>query len=309
MSLIASLREKIKVPNEPFVLSMSSAGECERKLDYYMRDGKAPAELEGFIRMEIGHVTHEFLQNFIKENYGDGFFGAEEEVTLRLSGVNGLHPITGHPDGIIDVPGVGPGRFVLEVKSIADTTFQRIKADGKPLEAHIRQGNLYAKALGIDWVCVLYVSRGFGEWIEFFFEYDDELAEETLDKFERVWERQGKSISTRPHVDKEEAPCSYCPFKEECYGTVPDELAEFQKTFVLPEEVKSFLGPAATWRRTRLKAEKAEDVLIKDTIKAMVDHKINDCRLEIEDGFSVTAKLVPTKGNNFSLRIKEEKPK
>ena len=305
MSFVKELESLIPANREPFVLSMSSAGMCERRLDYTFRDGSEPPSPNGFLRMEMGHAIHEFLQGWIKSHLGDRFHGVEEEVVIEYDGIK----ITGHPDGIVSRSDMD-GKFLLEIKSVGDFVYKKIVEEGKPLDDHIAQANLYAKAIGVEWICILYVSRGFGDWTDFTFEAEPEVADVVLEKFARAHGRGGKTISSRPHVDRDESPCSYCPWVDECYGTIAEEVGQLSMQIEAPQEVLSFAQPAAQFRKHRLSNEKSEEQFKKDTIKAMLQFGIKEFGMEFpwpNGNIAAKVKLKSTKGNNFSLEIKEIK--
>lgn len=244
---VESLPENLSPEKE---IRMSLAGDCPRKLEYDALRGASPVDFKQAIRMLSGHHLHDMMRSLVAAAFGDDVHLVETEVEVMTP--KGRR-VPGHPDGAIKSLDA-----VFEFKSVSDVTFQMIENQGQPLPQHLVQANLYAMAIGSEWVLIVYMSRDF-EFKEFMFEFDPILAQMTLDRLDRVIDnRESKTLSTRPHNDKTQSPCWYCPHKDPCYEGFESQVSGFRIEEIQDPEIIDLAVHAQKHRATRLAAEKLE---------------------------------------------------
>lgn len=279
-------------------LRMSSAGECERKLDYEHQQGPRPIGFQNFMRMETGTYIHDMMRDIVSRSLGEDFYDCERDIALTSRG--GI-VIPGHPDGR-----VRSLKATVEFKSCSDSTFAMVSKQNRPLDQHIEQGNIYAFTLKDEWVLIVYYNKDSGLFREFMFETDPEMAERTIAKFDRVAERKKTGVlSPRTYTDMTEAPCFYCPFKEDCYADFRNQVASGNTAEGL-EELSGILDQACLSREIRLMNEKQEDLIKKEVGKQLHSKGINSALIKLKNG-KARVNLTVGKNNNLLVAIKEIK--
>lgn len=135
-------------------------GDCERRL-FYEISGEEPSD--EVIRnigpqlqriFDVGTWWHTYIQLML---YRAGILETAEKPVVNKE----LH-INSRTDGILNISG---RRILLEIKSMNSRTFNMHKI--KPKEEHIKQAVIYAKELGLDEICFIYVNKDTSELRDF----------------------------------------------------------------------------------------------------------------------------------------------
>lgn len=294
---ITNLPDSIK-PNAD--LRVSNAGECPRKLDYMLVNGRKSLTMTDYLRMASGTALHTMLQDLIKGALGDAFTGMEEEVELCTR--HGFR-LPGHPDGIIQFL----EKLVLEIKTVSANSYEKIKNTG-PFQQHKIQAGLYAEALEIDKVLILYYCKDNSEFLEFELEVDRLGVQNALDSIdERRSNYNIKRIADRPYIDKTASPCFYCDFKEECYKGFASEVKSLSEAELKDEKMWAECMNALKHRQTRLISAQLEDSLKERVGKEIYLNKmLNSATVSSEfENKKYLVKLKVGKNDNLLTEIKE----
>lgn len=194
---------------------------CERFL-YLYRIGTKPDEgfepLTDDNRMQrlfdLGSLIHLYVQyNLFKAGILTEF-----EKRVEVEEFN----ISGYCDGIINFEGLDEDgrqydeRMVLEIKSINANQFNRLRG---PLEAHVRQGSIYAKYLGTKRMCILYYCKDNSALKAYVRDCDERyvaMLEQTLKRvLFRVKVRRPPERVVCDNAECERA--AKCPFRGTCF--------------------------------------------------------------------------------------------
>ncbi len=221
----AQLEKKVDA-RDPSTISMSSLGHCVRSLAYrhHHVEGR-PLTWRSMMIFDDGNRAHEQ----IRSNLFLGLAGStslchqlvEEEAEVELEGV------VGHVDGILrhdkKCPFTGPYHkdLLLEVKSMNDRAFREV-VKIKELGFEYRcQVSGYLAAAKMEHAVIICKNKNTGEMAEFFYEVEEELVMERLQKLDSLHITEGPE-----DVEREYGPtksgnlpwqCNYCPFVSICW--------------------------------------------------------------------------------------------
>jgi hypothetical protein len=170
----------------------------------------------------------------------------KDRISVQISGVE----IDGHPDGLYqEVSGL---LTVPDLKSINPIGFNRVSEEG-PDYGNVCQTSGYAKALDVPSARLLYYNKATSHLDEWIFDYSPALWEEIESRFAGVIHSTADALPAREYEPEAETewvkgksglggerlkvvdikkngywretgrkilgyPCSYCPFKEPCFG-------------------------------------------------------------------------------------------
>lgn len=246
---------------------MSAAGDCPRLLDYKLQHGRKEAGLSSAMRLLTGEPIHQFYREILAQAFGDDYQMSEAEVTLEIE----LGPpIVGHCDGFINSLG-----YVVEVKTVGESTFTMVKNLGGPLPAHLAQANLYAFAIqGSKAVLFIYHNRNSGEYLTYVVPKNTDLFSQTMLKFKQARERQAAGVMhPRPYNDPTESPCFFCDNKQDCYKNFDSEIVSGENAKA-NESQNGMVLSYLSFRDERLKFEKLEKAKKEEIISMMIGGKI-----------------------------------
>lgn len=198
---------------------------CSRKAYYsYIKQSRDEGKmrLDNRMRMKVGTVIHEMIQHDLSrmadfEQYNMRF-EAEVKIEPTLQDVALQYSIYGHADGVVTFLERGTsdpvGRMLIEIKSAAPDTFQRLKG---PSEDYLNQVHVYMACLDIPVCYFLYFNKGNQNITP---SYEPYLL--TFDN--KRWERLREQIETiidaaaegKPPERSEGFGCSICPYTTAC---------------------------------------------------------------------------------------------
>ena len=278
------LKEKIaleeKTPQVSTIWRASGVGECENYL-CHVRLGHEPLPLAGRVRHLLDDgVTHERdIMNRLRasgvtvmHSYAEG----QVEVTCSL-----IPLVTGHPDGVLDVPKDFPrgldyadenfkySRFMLlEVTAPSHFTFQRLR------RSHMRE-TLWRKYVQIMMYlnseeirsygncCIVEVkNKNTSELYEEGVSFNIQVVDETLEKLKRVEDMVFHSRMSEFRCDDWRR--DYCRYKHLCFEEVElPSLLESQDILrgESLSEAEQLIEVAEVWRKGKLLKLEGEDLI------------------------------------------------
>ena len=203
---------------EGFRLGLSQGGTCPRSLAYRRLGypGEPHPELDPVRRrlaLEVGQAVHERVRALL-----EGVVDQEREVVLEVA--PGLS-VRGHIDGLIPDPETGVLRL-LEVKTMAPYSWERLAKGGPVDRAYLVQVALYLEALApeVEEALFLAVNKGDGSWHARVLPYDPSLAREGKENLLQALTLPPEEIP-RPHAPDGEGrlpwQCAYCAFWRHCW--------------------------------------------------------------------------------------------
>ena len=184
----------------------SSLHNCPRAL-WYMRKGFMPAEAkpQGYRRMKMGTLIHEFIEYYTKLT--PYYSSSEEEIEHNTN----TYQIVGHYDLIVNNP--QGGKELVEVKSFAEpNTNSKYKLE-LPKDEHIGQWNYYAYLTDVHEGFIFYMNKRTQEYKTYVQTYDNLRVQRMIKKLERVQEYLDRD-EIYPYQENENH--SWCDFKEQC---------------------------------------------------------------------------------------------
>ena len=174
----------------------SEAGYCPRKI--YLDRVDPIKEPEATLRIfQMGNIIHEFIQ---KEVITGGVYEKDHIIHTGLG-----FCIKAKPDIIIDDQ-------VIELKSTKSISYINT-----PNANHVKQVNLYLKALGLKFGKIIYISNSDLESKEFNIIYSEDLYNEVVSDFAYVFDCIKQNI---PYLKVEPYPnpyCYTCKYYKKCY--------------------------------------------------------------------------------------------
>ena len=195
----------------PYKARLSSAGKCVRALSYhrqgYPETDPVPAVVG--LRFEVGDALHHYLDTKLQE-LRLPLEHRERRVEIPAS----FGVITGHFDRSIG------GTTVLDYKSASDVSFRMMLRQNAPLSDHRAQLNGYLHACritpGLDQYThglIVALNKDTQDlWVSLPVEYDPDLAQVTIAKFEEVEQHASAgTLPPRPYASPAEWPCRSCP--------------------------------------------------------------------------------------------------
>jgi CRISPR/Cas system-associated exonuclease Cas4 (RecB family) len=127
--------------------------------------------------------------------------------------------ISGRADAILCV---GNENYVLDIKSINSMIFKRMTS---PKEENVYQIQLYLHFFNIKKGILLYIDKDQQDMKEFFVDYDEQLCNSLLEKFQALKNQVDTNIVPARLADyPRNWQCSYCQYKEVCKLVNGNEL-------------------------------------------------------------------------------------
>jgi CRISPR/Cas system-associated exonuclease Cas4 (RecB family) len=164
--------------------------------------------------MENGSKSHDRIQEAIKKT-------GVPTKRIELKITHNDPPIFGYGDGLLKIK---DNDVLLEIKTVDDIGFERIKQANKPRSYHALQALLYMKILNVSIGAILYenknthdmmvfpltVTKAYKDYINYMFDWMKEVY--------KAWE--DKEMPKRPFRGKTKV-CQNCPLVTTCYD-LPD---------------------------------------------------------------------------------------
>ena len=177
--------------------------------------------------MQHGTVSHERIQKALAESGIEGEF----EVEIR----NEDPPVFGYADGILEWS--GDDNVVLEIKTMREEGFARVKASGKAKKHHILQSLIYMHIRKATKGIILYESKNANELLAIPLEMNSDYQnwiEYAFDWMRTV--RKAFDDKTLPRVNyrSNSRVCKGCPVKATC-GTLGEGTLTIRSLEALPD--------------------------------------------------------------------------
>tara|TARA_Y100000310_G_scaffold325559_1_gene389201 strand:- start:439 stop:1287 length:849 start_codon:yes stop_codon:yes gene_type:complete len=217
-------------PSKPRpVLSLSSAGKCQRQAMYKILKAKEnPWSWRQKITLEDGDFGHDQLRKYLRKTFRtkSHIKLVSEEKTVYLN-VHG-RKIAGHVDGIItkicDCPAHKdwPRDTLLEVKTCSPGSYNYMKR-GDVSPDYRAQATAYMAALGIEDCLFMFKNKGTGEFVFISYKKEQDLEREIFERYERIlkFKRGGSTDLEREYGPDERGrlpfSCNFCPFVLKCW--------------------------------------------------------------------------------------------
>lgn len=208
-----------------------SHGKCARRAVYLMqgvaKGGDIPPRLQRIF--DNGHAVHARLQGYME--------AMDIEMESEVKVATEEPPIRGHCDGVMLWNGV---RYAVEIKSCNDNVFVNRVKFKKPKDEHVQQVNIYAHALGIEKILVIYENKDTQELLVYEIDTDHVKAQKQIDKWHAQWLclKDGE-LPKRPY--KPASPtCAQCDLKDYCFtdDTVGVDIKDYEKKVKAMKEVE-----------------------------------------------------------------------
>lgn len=152
---------------------------------------------------QVGHAMHGIYQDLLSSAEG---VEAQIEVPVRYPS---WYIENGHSDGVLEIDGY---RILLELKSTSEASFLSMRS---PDKKHVTQANIYAHALDVPFVCVLYGNKAdFSQMKQFMSVYDPS----SLDGFLSVITELDEAFVRKspPQVQPKASECRACGYAHAC---------------------------------------------------------------------------------------------
>ena len=310
MSDVYEIRSRIETAalarpdmNRPFELRMSTAGFCPRQMELMALKGKPAVDADTAMRLLIGEPIHDFWRKHLEQVFPDDFYYAEDELKLTFEVDNETVTVTGHADGYIRSLNA-----VVEVKSVSEHTFQKIQGEQLPLPSHYEQANIYAETLSAGRILFIYHCRNSGAFEIIEAPHVHQLAQTTVAKWAAVYRNiRSGIISDRPYHDATIAPCSFCPFRDDCYRDFSGQVKGFERTATTDLEAVGMTGRYLHHREQRLFYEKLEKKVKDELASYMFKHQHQQMLINIGDKPFADITLTVGKNNNPLINIKDRR--
>jgi len=188
----------------------SEIGSCLRKIWYsYKRPMEVKPDLAKIF--ELGNIMHDFVVDVLKSDKNQEVELLKSEFPLKIQGEGFL--VSGRVDDLILVNESGKS-WVVEVKSTKSVDYVQ-KAD----EKHLMQLQLYMHATGIHNGMVLYIDKTNLKSKIFQEEYNEEKAEEIMERFRQLHQLLTQGLLPIAEAKKKQEMnwlCRYCEYSERC---------------------------------------------------------------------------------------------
>lgn len=214
-----------KKPRKPNAFRLSNSGSCQRKMAYtkLYPDEQEEMSTRALSVFMLGDVIHEQERALIREV--TELHSEESDVHFRIDDEVGV--VVGHTDGIIEL---ADGPIVLDVKTAATASFQRMAKEGAP-EHYVAQLNAYMDGLGIHRAVLWVYDKNVSERMILPIAYDENLVRVVRNRFRAAWHATEDNLPEREYQPQDEMrqrkptgrqylpwQCSYCPFVAKCWG-------------------------------------------------------------------------------------------
>lgn len=190
---------------------ITDAGKCPRAVFFKFKNAPhEPMDARIMRIFERGENMHRSIFNILYRLR----LGVVTEIPIPSQEI-----ISGRADAILCV---GNENYVLDIKSINSMIFKRMTA---PKEENVYQIQLYLHFFNIKKGILLYIDKDQQDMKEFFVDYDEQLCNSLLEKFQALKNQVDTNIVPARLADyPRNWQCSYCQFKEVCKMANGDEL-------------------------------------------------------------------------------------
>lgn len=151
---------------------------------------------------------------------------ADEEIML-LGHADGIVVVEGGRRVLLEIKTVGEGTYRLETPGLharfqrGEITMQEMwKELTRPFPSHLKQGNLYCRALGIDTCVFIYESKAHQQQREFVVHYHPPIIADIVEKAKGVKHAlETGTVVRRPEWadDEDHKVCKACPYRRTCW--------------------------------------------------------------------------------------------
>lgn len=210
--LIEKYYQEQRDEREQVKFYISDAGKCPRQIFFKFK--KAPKEEMDprILRIfERGDMIHEKLVRTLRS------LGVLEcaEIPVRPN-----EDISGRADAIVKIEGE---TYLVDFKSINSYALKNMK---EPKEEHVLQVQLYLHFFKLEKGILLYEGKDDSNLVEFFIDYNKEMAEKAVADFDRLKLNIEQNLIPKQLADyPDNWQCSYCQFREICEITGPGNVA------------------------------------------------------------------------------------
>jgi CRISPR/Cas system-associated exonuclease Cas4 (RecB family) len=191
----------------------SEIGGCIRKIWYgYKQPKERPTDVIKIFQM--GNMIHDFIADVLRSEKNPEIELLKTEVPFRENIDDFM--ISGRVDDLLMIK--SSGRTVLvEVKSTKMVSMAK-----EPQPSHVMQLQVYLHFLKLRYGMIVYVEKNTLQTKWFNVEYDEAAAEDAIKRFRRLHLAVSKNEMPEPEAritSGKEWECSYCDWKDECWGT------------------------------------------------------------------------------------------
>lgn len=198
----------------------SAVGMCARRNVYEFNAAPAistidPADQEIF---DMGHAVHDIVQGKMAKLGTKGSavryeFAPEVPYDEKTDTLYKEYGLGGTCDGTLRIwlPGVWEQRGILEVKSMKDSLFEKLRS---PKADHLMQTHLYAYRFNCPLMWIWYYNKNTSKRLVFPVVFDDYIFEEALRRFnDQLLHVQA---GTLPERDESWYMCPRCAYRDDC---------------------------------------------------------------------------------------------
>jgi len=188
----------------------SEIGSCMRKVWYSY---KHPKELGANVRkvFHMGNLVHDFVVEVLKSSKNPEVELLQTEMPIVID--KKKYILSGRVDNILLVK-KSDEKVLVEVKST-----KMLDMVKEPHTSHIMQLQLYLHATEIKKGLLLYVEKSTLESREFVVEYDDDVLQDVMSRFDLLHDHITKDEIPKPEAKESEKMkwmCNYCEYKDMC---------------------------------------------------------------------------------------------
>lgn len=182
---------------------VTDAGKCPRAVFFKFKNApREPMDARILRIFEHGENIHRSIFNILYRLR----LGVVTEIPIPSQEI-----ISGRADAILCI---NNENYVLDIKSINSMIFKNMK---QAKEENVFQIQLYMHFFNIKKGILLYVDKDQQELREFFIDYDEQLVESLLDKFNSLKQQVENNIIPARLADyPRNWQCNYCQFKDIC---------------------------------------------------------------------------------------------
>lgn len=186
--------------------------DCERRM-YYEITGVPESDtisnkIDGRLQriFDVGTWWHTYIQSCL---WRAGILELSEAPV-----VNRKRKINGRADGVLRLS----KRTLLEIKTM--NSFIYAKGKLKPFKKHESQAGVYAKELGIEQICFLYINKDTSEMVAHIVPVNKPLIKEAYDKMDGILDAVDEGYPpVREHcTSQNSAMAKACPYKTKCFN-------------------------------------------------------------------------------------------
>ena len=196
----------------------SEVGSCLRKV-FYSYKFPQPISQDLAKIFEVGNIVHDFIAKVMASEKNPHVQLLESELPFKIE-MNGF-TISGRIDDLLLIKASGK-KLMVEVKSTS-----HLSSTEEASPQHIMQLQLYMHQMKIQNGCVLYVEKNSLQTKTFYFDYDENISAEALNRFSQLHKylTENKVPAPEARVRWKEMGwmCTRCEFRDRCFKDTPDK--------------------------------------------------------------------------------------